>query len=77
MLDSDREHDEVNSQEDVQIIIKTDKHSQQRTNKRDIYESEYNESRTEPMDQPQSNNNPVFQSVNQSRDSHARDNEHE
>lgn len=76
ILDSD-ERDEVNSQEDVQIIIKTDKHSQQRTNKRDIYESEYNnESRTEGMDHPQGNNtNPVFQSVNQSRDSHARDHE--
>lgn len=69
VLDSDRERDEVNSQEDVQIIIKTDKHSQQRTIKRDIYESEYNESRTEAMDQPQS--------VNQSRDSHTRENEHE
>lgn len=75
MLDSDREHDNV-TEEDVQIIIKTDKHSQQRTSKKDIYESEYNESRAGPADQPQTtDSNPGFHTVNQSRDSRNRDDE--
>jgi hypothetical protein len=62
MLDSDRDHDDA-SQEDVQIIIKTDKHSQQRTVRKDIYESEQNESRTDLAEQQHSN-------------THGRDNEH-
>ena len=69
VLDSDRDRDDV-SQDDAQIIIKTDKHSQQRAVKKDIFESDYNnDSRTEPTSQPQA--------INQSRDSHNRDKEPE
>lgn len=76
MLDNDGDQEDENSREDVQIIIKTDKHSKHRTTKRDIYESEYHESRinADVLEQQRSGSaNVGFHTVNQSRDSQQRE----